>query len=257
MKLLKSKLLFCLASELDFFRITEGFEYKPYEYLYFRLSEFEAGSVRDAATRLVKSGALDKITRANRALFRLTGTGREQLLKQLPVNRGRKRVWDRIWRVVILTNIGDESRQLKRRLNLLGYKRASRGVYVTPFNTSEATKSLFLEPEWQNKAQVIESRRIIVGDNLKLARTLWQLDEQVEKQAEFIRVSERLLKLARHNIVLLRQSKNGFKGVFDRYYRLIISDPGLPKKLLPSDWQAEQAKEWFLRLVELTKTAKI
>jgi DNA-binding transcriptional regulator PaaX len=36
-----------------------------------------------------------------------------------------------------------------------------------------------------------------------------------------------------------------------------MSDPGLPKKLLPPDWQAEKAQELFLRLVELTKTLKL
>lgn len=250
MKILKTKLLFALDSE-------ENFEYKTYEWLYFRLTEFEPGSVRDAAARLVKAGAVDKIIRGRRAQFRLTANGQDQLLSQMKGLREKKKVWDRIWRVVILTQVGFNSRQLRRELKRLGYQKVERAVYITPFSVSEATKQLFLEPKWQNKAQVIESRRLIVGDNLRLARTLWQLDQQAQKYTDFVSLSDRLLRMARKNLVLLRQAKVGFKAVFDRYFSLIMSDPGLPKQLLPSDWQNEEAKELFKRLVELTKTAKI
>jgi len=133
----------------------------------------------------------------------------------------------------------------------------SRGVYVTPLSVSEQTKQLFLQKKWLNKAQVIESRKLIVGDDLQMARRLWQLDQTAAGYSDFIKVAERLLKIGRKNIVLLRQSKTGFKEVFDRYFNLLMTDPGLPKKLLPPDWQADKAQELFLRLVELTKTAKL
>jgi len=257
MRILKTKLLFALASEYDFLRKSEGYEYKPYRFLYFRLSEFEKGSVRDAAVRLSREGAIDKIVRSNQVLFRLTGAGRARLLKQIPVYRGQRKVWDRIWRLVIVEGVGDKIRALQAELGRLGYKRVSRGVYVTPLRVSEQTKELFLQKTWTGKAQVIESRRLIVGDDLQLARRLWQLDQTATGYAEFVRVGERLLKMARRNIVLLQQSKGGFKEVFDRYYRLLRQDPGLPKRLLPPDWQAGKAQELFLRLVELTKTAGV
>jgi len=257
MRLLKKKLLFCLASEVDFMKKAEGYGYKGYDWLYFRLSEYEKGSVRDAANRLVKSGEVDKIVRNNRSLFRLTGVGRDKLIKSMRPQGQRKQVWDRIWRVVIVEGIGDDGRSLEVKLKRLGYKRVSRAVYVTPFKVSEETKSLFLEGKWQNKAQVIESRRLIVGDDLRLARTLWHLEEIGQKYADFVSLSDRLLKLSRQNISLLRQSKFGFKAVFDRYFSLLNRDPGLPRKLLPPDWQADKAKELFFRLAEMTKTAKI
>ena len=257
MRVLKTKLLFALACEHDFLRKSEGYEYKPYEYLYFRLSEFEQGSVRDAAIRLTRSGSLDKITRGNLSSFRLTGLGREKFLEQVAVYRGQRRVWDRIWRIVIATGIGGESRQMGRSLEGLGYERVARGVFVTPFSVSKETKSLILAKKWQERAQIIESRKMVLGDDLKLARTLWKLDKIAEEYSDFVSVSGRLLKLARQNIVLLQQSKNGFKDVFDRYFYLLMMDPGLPKKLLPPDWQAEKAEELFSRLVVMAKTAGI
>ncbi len=249
MKLLKTKLLFSLGSE-------EGeAEYKNYDWLYFRLSEFDEGSVREAATELVKAGAVDKIVRGNKALFRLTANGKEQLESQLRLNRGKQKVWDRIWRVVILTNPGSEARCLAKELGHLGYKRVSRAVYVTPFSVSEETRQLFWQTKWQNKGEVIESRRLIVGDSLQLAKNLWNLESKTREYHDFVNLCERLLKIARQNIMLLKQPKLGFKLVLDRYFGLIKADPGLPKKLLPADWEAEEAKELFSRLVSMTKTA--
>lgn len=242
MKLLKTKLLFTLGSEAG------EPEYKSYEWLYFRLSEFDRGSVREAATELEKAGLVDKIIRGNKALFRITANGKSQFER-------RTAGWDNIWRVAILTNPGEEARPLARELGRLGYKRVSRAVYVTMFSVSEATKRLFLQTKYQNKGEVIESRRLIVGDSLQLAKNLWGLEAKTREYHDFVNLCERLLKLARQNIMLLKQPKLGFKLAFDQYFRLMKTDPGLPKKLLPVDWQADEAKELFSRLIALTNTA--
>ena len=257
MRILKTKLLFALASEKDFLRKTEGYGYKTYGFLYFRLAEFEQGSVRDAVVHLSREGALDKIVRDNKAKFRLTGLGRERLLDELPLYKGQMKVWDRIWRIVIVEGVGKESRQIGNSLGRLGYKRVARGVYVTPFSVSKETKELFLSNKWQGKGQIIESRKMILGDDLKMARQLWKLDKTSVGYLKFINKADRLLKLSRQNIALLQQSKGGFKDVFDGYFYLLLRDPGLPKKLLPPDWQADRAKELFSRLMVMAKTAGI
>lgn len=250
MRLLKKKLLFCLDSGGEL-------EYESYEFLYFRLSEYEPGSVRDAAIRLEKAGLIDKIVRNNQAYLRLTGLGKEQLVKSLNLSRGQQSVWDRIWRLVIVTDIQGQSRAMESGLRALGYKRVTRGVYVTPFKVSEQTKQLFLEKKWQSMVQIIESRRLILGDDQQWARRLWKLDQTGTDYFEFVNFAERLLKMGRKNFSLLKQSKGGFKTALDKYFKLIVSDPGLPKKLLPPDWQADAAKELFNRLVVLVKTAGI
>lgn len=257
MKLLKTKLLFALASEVDFLKKSEGYEHKGYKFLYFRLSEFEKGSIRDAAVRLSREGLVDKITRNRQVYFRLTGAGRDKLLEKLDIYRGQRQVWDRIWRIVVLKDVEGKSRALQIKLSELGYKRVSRGVYVTPLRVSDGTKKLFLEKQWLGKAQVIESRRLIVGDDLQMARSLWHLEKVGGEYADFVTKSERLLKFSRRNIMLLQQSKGGFKKIFNLYFSLLMGDPGLPKKLLPVDWPAEKAGELFARLALLAKTANI
>ena len=257
MRRLKTKLLFSLVSEVNFFTKAEGYKYKGYKYLYFRLSEYEKGSVRDAVNRLEKEGAIDKIVRGNQVRLRLTGIGRERLLEQIDRYKGQKQVWDRIWRIVILTEVEGQSREIKRVLTGLGYQRVSRGVYVTPLRVSEATKEVFSRKNWSGKAQVIESRKLIVGDDQGLARRLWQLDQTAAGYLGFIKQAERVLKMGRKNVLLLQQSKGGFKQVYDEYFELLLSDPGLPKKLLAEDWPSDKADELFARLVILANSAGI
>lgn len=250
MKLLKKKLLFALYSEPEK-------DYKSYDFLYFRLSEFEAGSVRDAVARLEKAGAVDKITRNNRVEMRLTALGEQLLTGEIKALSGERKPWDRRWRLVVLNGVKDRHYSLLRGLNDLGYRRVARGVYVSPLTISKATRQLFLDKTWTNMAQIVESRRLILGDDRQWARVLWGLEALGRQYEDFVSLADRLLKSSRKNYLLLRQSKGGFKQVFDRYFYLLSTDPCLPRQLLPPGWPEEEARDLFDRLVTLAKTAEI
>lgn len=253
MKLLKKKLLFSLFCHQP----GQDFEYHDYHYLYFRTSEFDRGSVRDAVNELVTERAVDKVTRNRRSWFRLTSVGSEILLKNLRPQARQER-WDRRWRIAIITNkIGTALRPLQRHLNQLGYRRLSRGVYLSAGNVSGQTREVLIKNHWLNQAVVIESRSLVGSDDQILTRNLWRLEALANEYDQFITLAQRLLSSSRRNLVLLQQAKFGFKAVFDAYFKLQGLDTGLPKALLPPNWRSEEAKGLFFRLVELAKTAKI
>ena len=252
MKYLKKKLLFSLLADQP----GQEFEYHDYHYLYYRTSEFNPGSVRDAVNELVIEAAIDRLTRNRRAFFRLTSAGREILLKNLHPE-ARQGQWDRRWRIVIINKIGVALRPLQRELDRLGYRRLSRGVYLSAANVSVQTREILMKNRWLNQAAVIESRGIVGSDDQILARNLWRLEAIGEEYDQFITLAQRLLSSSRRNLVLLQQAKFGFKSVFDAYLKLVCLDPGLPKALLPPNWRGEEAKNLFFRLVALAKTAKI
>ena len=250
MKLLKKKLLFALNSEPEI-------GYHPYKFLYFRLSEFEPGSVRDAAIRLGRAGAIDKLARNDRSQLRITNLGQQLLTEEIGAMGGPVKPWDGRWRMVVLNGVKTNHRGLLKALSDLSYRRVARGVYVSPLTVSNATRKLFLDKTWTNMAQIIESRRLILGDDLQWARRLWGLDHLGKEYEDFVSIADRLLKMSRKNYLLLRQSKGGFKQVFDRYFYLITLDPHLPRQLLPEGWPADKARDLFERLVILAKTANI
>ena len=253
MKLLKKKLLFSLF----FDQPGQDFEYHDYNFLYFRTSEFDRGSVRDAVNELLTEAAVDKLSRNRRSWFRLTSAGREILLKNMRP-QARLGPWDRRWRIVaIVSKLGPSLRPLQRQLKELGYRRLSRGVYLCAANVSVPTKELLINHHWLNQVAMIESRSLVGSDDQVLARNLWGLEELVNEYEQFITLSQRLLSSSRRNLVLLQQAKFGFKSVFDAYFKLQTLDPLLPRALLPPNWRGEEAKSLFFRLVDLAKTAKI
>lgn len=283
MKLLKRLILFTLASEIDFFLKAEGFEYKPYKFLYERLANYKHSSIRDATLQLAETGEIDKIIKNGLSFFRLTARGRERLLSFFPISIGQKKVWDRIWRIAVISpvianfnsranrrlpptsrlrrirksantkELADKIRTLRHNLRKMGFKKLSRGVYLSPLPISKDIKEYLLKTDLFGLVTVIESRRLLIGDNAQLAWHIWGLEELVEKYNQVVKGIEKLLNNLKKQKKLSNQSKLQFSAILSDYFSLLETDPGLPKKLLPTDWPADFAHECFLKLVEKVK----
>lgn len=202
---------------------------------------------------LVKSGEVDKITRNYVPYFRLTGMGRERLLSFFPISFGQSRVWDRRWRLAIIKGKLD-ARKLRKKLRQWGFKKLARGIYLTPMPVSEKLKNYLLEEKLLGKVTVVESRRLLGGDDKNLAKKIWQLEELVKKYHEFINQCQKLLKEIKREKRLVNRGKNEVVKLFDDYFLLLSRDPGLPKKVLPDDWPADFAREKFLEIFQQPET---
>jgi len=204
----------------DFFKISEGFEYYPYKFLYARLLNYKSSSIRDAVLQLAASGEIDKITRNKTVLFRLTAQGRSRLLYFFPISVGQKKVWDRIWRIAVIkarktiklgkaragstsevTQSGSSEveqardfRKLRQTLRTLSFRKLSRGVYITPLPISAQLKNFLLEEKISVKIAVIESRRLLLGDDKQLAKQVWSLNSLLKEYQNLINQAIVLLK---------------------------------------------------------------
>lgn len=255
MRALKRKILFTLTLPVDFFKISEGFLYRPYHFIYHFLPSFQRGSIRDAIGQLVKSQDVDKIVRNHVPNFRLTGMGRERLLSFFPISFGQSRVWDRRWRLAIIKE-KLRGRRLRRKLRGWGFKKLARGVYLTPMPVSEKLKNYLLEEKLLGKVTVVESRRLLGGDDKNLAKNIWQLEELVGKYHDFINQCQKLLKRTMEKKRLVNREKIEVVKLLDDYFFLLSDDPGLPKKVLPVDWPADFAREIFLKIFQQLEKEK-
>jgi len=258
MKLLKRLILFSLACELDFFIKNEGFEYKQYIYFYKRLSFYNQSSIRDAVLQLVTSGEVDKIVRNKTPFFRLTSQGRERLLTFFPINTGQKKVWDRVWRIAIL-NSGSQSektkkiRRLRAGLRDIGFKKLSRGVYISPLPINDKLREFLLEGKLTALITVIESRNLLIGDDKQLAYHIWQLDRLEKKYNDLVNIIESFLLETKKIETQTGLDNKKLTLITNNFFKILEEDPGLPKKILPADWPAERVKEKFLFLMEKLK----
>jgi len=262
MKLLKQKILFILGSETDFLVKQDRFEYYPYQFFYWRLKNFQPSSVRDGVLQLIETGEVDKIVRNGVPFFRLTSQGRHRLLSFFTLSWGQKRVWDRKWKIAVIkkrkakkaklktrkTSV-KEIRRIRIKLKKIGFKKLARGVYITPLPISQKINDFYLKDDFfSSKITVIESRRLLIGDNEQLAKDVWQLDLLLEEYKNFITKVNYLLASLKKQKSLTKQAKNEFFLILNFYFALLKKDPGLPKKLLSRDWPADLAKERFLKL---------
>ena len=245
MKILKRKILLTLSLPIDFFKQKEGFDYKPYSFVYFLLSDYQKGSIRDAIHQLVRSGEVDKIIRDRQPLFRLTAIGRERLLSFFPIAVGQKKVWDRRWRLVV-TSLP----LIKQKLRKLGFKRLARAVYLTPMPVSNKLQDFFLDKNLLGKVFFCETRRILAGDDQNLAKNVWKLEQISQNYQIFIKECGRLLKRIKGEKGLEIEEEKQVALLFNHYFLLLSDDPGLPKKLLMSDWPADLARDKFLSIFQ-------
>jgi DNA-binding transcriptional regulator PaaX len=250
MKLLKLKILFALANDVDLFSAKEGFLYFSYLRLYWRLAEYVDSSVRDGISQLVSTGHVMKIKRRSRPNFRLTEVGREELLARFPLSQRRGR-WDRTWRLVVVDSSKTQSsevRWLRQRLRDLGCLNLERGVYITPHNISKDIKSMLVQKSLLGGVTALEAKKFIVGDDRAFAATAWSLDELVSFYQKFIGDTNKLIREVRSTKELTQRLKKEFISVFNRWFNVLQKDPGLPSQLLPSDWGFEEAKVNYLKL---------
>lgn len=252
MKILKRKLLLSLSIPVDFFKTGEGFSYKPYKFLYFLLQNFCRGSIRDAIGQFIKSGEADKIVRNNVPFFRLTGAGRERLLSFFPIFTGQSQVWDKKWRIVI-----GAPRSLRLKLKEDGLKKFTRGVLITPLPVSDKIKNCLLEENLLGKVTVIESRKILSGDDKNLAKEVWELEKLVKEYLDFIKQCKSLLKKINVEKRLIEQDRRMVVDLFSSYFFLLSKDPGLPRKVLPDDWPGDFARKTFLNIFERLENGKL
>lgn len=255
MKELKRKLLFVLASDVDFFDTVEAFSYWPYPTVYWRMNKFAAVSVRVAMNDLVKTGLVARIIRGREPQFRLTVTGKDQLWDFFAANRRLGR-WDRTWRMVILSR-GRLSQAELRRLRLVmkrfGLVALETGVFVSPGGRVDELKRGLIEQNLLRAVTMVETKRFVIGDDRAFATHIWGLDELVKRYQALITRSDRLLERVKRAKVLTNQQKSNYVNVLNEWFKILWDDPGLPNKLLPADWPHLEARQVMVKLGKMVR----
>ncbi len=244
MKLLKKQLLFTLARGVDFWTGVEKFEYFNYEQLYWRLKSYQKVSVRCMVAQLIDKGLVDKILRGRVPKFRLTKVGKEQLTAFFPATNWGNKNWDLTWRIIILNRGKLEpkrQRKLRKILDKFGFAILEKGIYVSPLSVCKEIKSILVENGFLDRVRMLETKRFIVGDDQSFASQVWRLDTIYNKYKTLITQLTRVLYRARRDKGLTDQLKNDYRFALSSWFFLLLDDPGLPKKLFPSDWPRLEA----------------
>ncbi len=204
-------------------------------------------------TRQLQTGDIEKVTRGDDVYLRLTSAGRDRIVRDFPMVSLAMKPWDRRWRVVIfdIAEIDKSTRDtLRIKLRELGFGMLQESVWITPHDVSVDIREFLEHHELEESAFVLEVSEILAGDEEALVRKIWHLDEIEKAYREIIEDVKKLKDMYVVHSGRVRQHTDKKKGdvgeetrkIRQRYLEVLLSDPCLPRELLPGDWPAFEAR---------------
>lgn len=268
-KLLKpgDVLLLGLAGALDVFEEVKdpfGLMARGSEFLYTWVSpRYRRHNFSRVVARQLKTGDLEKVVKGDEVYLRLTSAGREKVVRDFPLLLWVERPWDKRWRIVIfdIAEIDRNAREaLRDKLRQLGLGMLQESVWVTPHDVAVDLREFLESNDLDEEAFVLEVSAVLAGDQEQLVRKVWNLDaleelyqdivDDVAKLKDMYVASDgrTLQHTDRKNQKLMEKvmTKEKFLEAIGRirrqYLEVLLSDPCLPKELLPKDWPAAKAR---------------
>lgn len=276
-KLLRPKdlLLLGLAGFLDVFEVARdpfGIAADSCKNLYGWVpARFKRHNFVRLVERSLKTGEIEKVVKRGELYLRLTTSGEEKIIRDFPMFSLQKSRWDRKWRIVIF-DIAEVSRQIRDLLRLklkeLGFGMLQESVWITPHDIILDFREFLKEKGLGNYVYVMEVSHLLAGDPQALAKRVWKLEKVNEDYEDILEGIKKLKQMyIKHNDrVKEYQAKirvKAQKGVEDRfeskvkkikrklkeqYLGVLLTDPCLPKELLPQDWLGDLMRKEIYKL---------
>lgn len=199
-----------------------------YENLYgFTPRRYKKSHFMAAVHYALRTGKIEKVIKNGMPCLRLTGKGRQKLVRDFPLVWFQKRKWDGYWRVLpydIKEIKRGQRDKLRRKLYELGFKQFQKSVYLSPHGVEEEMTDFLKTLRLEGKVHLLLCRKILRVENRELARKLWQLDKLNSKYEKLWLKLEDIL------------SEEKVREAKAEYLELLAADPFLPEELLPKPW---------------------
>ena len=252
-----------------------GIMAKSYKAMYgFTPERYKRQNYSHLVWRNLKVGYIEKIIKDGEVYLRLTGEGKEKIIRDFPVMAFRKKKWDEKWRIVLF-DIAELNRRkrdaLRSKLKELGFGMFQQSVYISPHDFTKDMVEFLITSQLSDFVYVFEILHIqmAIGNAKELARKVWNLDSLSEKYKKLIEKISHLIgthgrevklnnikdreaernekkKIEREKKRNEKTRKEEIGNIKEEYFRLISIDPFLPKDLLPVNWA-------FSKLTDLLK----
>lgn len=245
----KDKILLGLALLGDVFdeaRLLGGLVTGVYENVYgWTPPQFKKQRFYETISRTIKTAYIEKIIKNGELCLRLLSAGKKRLIRDFPILKLQKQRWDGLWTIVAF-DIAEVTRYqrdlLRRKLLELGFGMYQRSLYISPYNWVEDLRE-FIAYHKLEHVRVFRAKDILTEDPKEQATKIWELDDLA---CEYQEIVDEARKVDR----VVKNRKDKVRKLRSHYLDVLLSDPCLPRELLPSDWPAGLAR----RLVFSLKT---
>lgn len=229
---------------------------KGYENMYgFVPTTFKRNNYNHLVWRNLKTGYIEKVEKNGDIYLRLTTQGKDKTIRDFPLLAMQNRVWDRKWRIIMF-DIEETQRRardtLRNKLKELGFGMLQESVFVTPYDVVADLTEFINYIGLLDAVYVLEATKIAVGNQKELANTIWKLDAINGEYEEIVREAKgEYLKYESGRVNRLNRER--VRKMHLAFLNVLLSDPFLPRELLPIDWKAEEAKKHIKMLVKYSK----
>lgn len=267
-KLLRSQeiLLLGLSGALDLFEeIRDPFSLvsKSYDQMYGWIpSQYKRNHFTHLMWRSIKTGYIEKIEKEGEVYIRLTTQGAKRITRDFPLLSFQKRKWDKKWRAAIF-DIQEINRKLRdnlrQKLKELGFGMLQKSVFISPHDILQDFSEFIKYHGLGDVVYVFTTSNLAIGDVKAMANRIWKLDTLNERYKEVLEkgkeIENRHLTKPHDRGKMLNDKSEGKgkggelkRGLKNEYLRIVLTDPFLPKELLPSDWLGNEAKSLIKNL---------
>lgn len=214
-------------------------------------------AARSAISRMKRAELLRAETRDDAAGYALT----EQALEIL--HAGDQRIFNSDgpanladgW-VIAVFSVPEKERDqryvLRSRLAWLGFGQVEAGVWIAPRRSLPDVRRVLETNQLTKYVHLFEGSYSAFLELPELVSRAWDLDHLRELYSEFLSRHEPALKRWRFgNGLTDRDAFVDHMRLVSEWRRLPYQNPGLPPELVPSDWEAERARQVFNELHQL------
>lgn len=205
-------------------------------------------------SRSFKTQLIEKIERNGEVYIRITSNGKELIQRDFPMLALQDKPWDGKWRIVMfdVEEVNKKVRErLRGKLKELGFGMLQKSVFISPHDIMKDFIEFAQASGIKDYLYILETHKLIVGDKIEFANKIWKLEELNERYKEIvdeigeIENSHMIFNSDRtkKSDVEMEKYISNIKTVKNKWLKIVIEDPFLPKILLPKPWYGEVAKE--------------
>lgn len=200
-------------------------------------------------SRSFRTQLIEKVEKNGEIYIRIASNGKKLIQRDFPMLLLQNKTWDGNWRIVMfdIEEVNKKVRErLRNKLKELGFGMLQKSVFISPHDIIKDFIEFAEASGIKDYLYILETHKLIVGDEKEFADKIWKLEELNEQYREIIDEIEKIKN--RHMISngdrteksYIQVDKN-IPTVKNKWLMIAAQDPFLPKMLLPKPWYGDEA----------------
>ena len=199
---------------------------------------YKRNSYLSTVSKLLSTGEIErKMDSYGQPYLELTAKGQGRFKRKFPILSLQKKKWDGNFMIVIF-DIEEKKRNersvLRLKLKELGFGMLQESVWISPYHFEEDFQEFIEANNMQKFVYVLKARTLMVANYKELVSKIWNLEDLADEYQSILD--------------LIADGGKDAKLLWDKYFAAVMSDPMLPKELLPNNWLREKVLETLQKL---------